>query len=113
MSAQPNDEGHKAYFRAYYLQHKEHIIATCRNSRLVRKYGITTDQLNEMLVKQHHKCALCGEPFVGQRYVFFVDHDHRTGEVRGILHSKCNGMLGVVENPEFMKKATAYLESFR
>lgn len=40
-------------------------------------------------------CMLCGEAINGDDV---LDHDHRTGHVRGVLHRGCNAMLGHIEN---------------
>lgn len=51
----------------------------------------------EALAKaQNNHCALCGGimPLTGQH----LDHDHKTGLVRGVLHRECNNLLGKVEN---------------
>lgn len=42
-------------------------------------------------------CALCGEPF-SDKNPPVGDHDHRTGQMRGVLHRGCNTALGAVEN---------------
>lgn len=42
-------------------------------------------------------CKLCGEKFT-EKNPAVVDHDHKTGIIRGVLHRGCNAMLGVVEN---------------
>lgn len=42
-------------------------------------------------------CELCGEVFT-EKNPAVVDHDHTTGEIRGVLHRGCNAMLGVIEN---------------
>lgn len=50
----------------------------------------------EMLIEQQHgKCALCHQPFEADAV---LDHDHKTGIVRGVLHRGCNAMLGHIEN---------------
>lgn len=48
------------------------------------------------LEEQGGKCALCGEACAVTEAV--ADHDHRTGELRGVLHRGCNAMLGHLEN---------------
>ena len=47
------------------------------------------------LLNQNHKCALCGET-VGLDAV--LDHCHKTGLLRKVLHRGCNSMLGKIEN---------------
>lgn len=64
---------------------------------------LTTSQLKEvrqkLLVAQGGKCAICQGPITtrqGQDAV--LDHDHKTGAVRAVLHRSCNALLGKVEN---------------
>ena len=49
----------------------------------------------EQLQAQGCLCALCGELIVDDAV---LDHDHKTGEIRGVLHRGCNALLGKVEN---------------
>lgn len=48
------------------------------------------------LEAQDGRCALCGETIADGEAV--LDHDHKEGHVRGVLHSGCNAMLGHIEN---------------
>lgn len=48
------------------------------------------------LAEQGGRCALCGDLIEAGQAV--LDHDHRTGYVRGVLHKGCNSMLGHIEN---------------
>lgn len=59
-----------------------------RDLRLQRLYGITAAQYDEMLEAQDGKCAVCRKPPGKQR--LNVDHDHKTGLVRGLLCWTCN-----------------------
>lgn len=54
--------------------------------------------ITEMWSEQSGRCLLCGEPFQGAPRQTVVDHDHRTGAIRGLLHQKCNLRLGHFEN---------------
>ena len=47
------------------------------------------------LEHQHHQCGLCGE-VIDQNPV--LDHDHKTGLIRQVLHRGCNLLLGKIEN---------------
>ena len=50
----------------------------------------------QLLAEQEGLCALCLEGVQPDEAV--LDHDHKTGEVRGVLHRGCNAMLGHLEN---------------
>lgn len=51
----------------------------------------------QMMVAQAGHCRLCGERIEGSEQPV-LDHDHKTGHVRGVLHRGCNAMLGHIEN---------------
>lgn len=62
-----------------------------------------------MLAEQKHLCAICQRPLPlkGQT----LDHDHKTGAVRGIVHSQCNLMIGnAAEKIELLEHAIDYLK---
>ncbi len=67
-------------------------------------YGISLAELTEMFSKQDGLCLLCGEP--GK---LFIDHNHATGKVRGLIHNRCNIRLGGIEDEKFLAMAQAYL----
>ncbi|OMQ16050.1 hypothetical protein A7K94_0205190 [Modestobacter sp. VKM Ac-2676] len=77
-----------------------------RTYHLKRRYGITAEQPEAMLVAQNGLCALCGEaPAV------HVDHDHSTGAVRDLLCFNCNGGLGQFrDDPDLLRAAAEYVE---
>lgn len=44
------------------------------------------------------------------QYSAHIDHDHKTGEVRGIICNRCNMGIGHLgDNPEIVKKALKWL----
>ena len=78
-----------------------------------RRYGIvgmTVERYEKMLADQGGVCAVCFGPPRGKNKRLAVDHDHNTGEPRGLLCSKCNKDLAVVEDELFMRRAALYLE---
>lgn len=81
------------------------------NSYLRRTYGITTEQWRALYESQGGRCAICKtEEPGGKHSVFCVDHDHTTGEVRGLLCHRCNVGLGQFEDdPIRLKEAFEYL----
>jgi len=54
------------------------------------------DHRAELLNQQNGCCALCGEAIEPGKAV--LDHDHRTGLVRQVLHRGCNALEGVIVN---------------
>jgi hypothetical protein len=67
------------------------------------KYGITVEDFERMSAEQGRRCAICSE--VKKLY---VDHNHVTGEVRGLLCNRCNIRLAALDDPEWMSRAVAY-----
>lgn len=61
-----------------------------RNDYLMRKYGITEDQYLDKLKKQKDSCALCKKHQSNFSYRLHVDHNHKSGKVRGLLCYYCN-----------------------
>ena len=73
---------------------------------MVSRYGMTAAAWRDMMGRQNNMCALCG----GEMKRPVVDHDHQTGQVRGILCHPCNIKLPVVEDMGWVMLAWAYLE---
>ena len=67
-----------------------------------------------MLRGQGGVCAICKRTETNPRYDHLgVDHDHNTGQVRGLLCSMCNQALGMLsDSPEILEEAVAYLRRF-
>lgn len=98
---------HKKQVKEYQSTHKD-----VRMAQRLKKYGITIEEYNSLLEKQNGKCAICGAAIgdnSGNR--LYVDHNHKTGKVRGLLCSACNFGIGKFkDSPELLKKAAIYLE---
>ena len=83
----------------------------CRDGwlRQLRKYGISEEEYGAMLLRQRGLCGICKRK-PGKRRLC-VDHDHKTGQVRGLLCHKCNSGNGFYgDDPRLTRAATAYLE---
>ena len=81
----------------------------------MKRYGISLDEYQTLLANQNFACAICEVEisdelaYKGKRPVA-VDHNHETGDVRGILCSKCNLTLcHARENTSILYKAIVYL----
>jgi hypothetical protein len=84
-----------------------------KNWQLKFLYGISVNQYDALVKKQNGKCAICGRPPHGERrnQIFLnVDHDHTTGNIRGLLCNSCNLVLGNIDdNQEWLRNAIDYL----
>lgn len=80
-----------------------------------KSYNITYEKVKELREAQNHKCAICEEEgFMMNNRVkspLNVDHDHKTGKIRGMLCHNCNRALGLLkDDPNLLRKAADYLE---
>ena len=73
-----------------------------KSRQLKYYYGITLEDAQNLLEKQGHRCVICDEPITLDKltgnYSACVDHNHETGQVRGLLCGKCNLRIGVLES---------------
>jgi Recombination endonuclease VII len=81
--------------------------------RLREKFGMELDYFHQMIQKQDGQCAICGMSDTTDPNVFpLIDHEHKTGRVRGLLCGMCNRGLGNFrDNPEFLMAAIRYLNN--
>lgn len=71
-----------------------------------RKYGLSKEAYLKLIKKQKGLCAGCQLP----PKKLCVDHDHKTGKIRGILCSDCNVALGLLkDNPETLYRLRKYV----
>lgn len=77
------------------------------------KYGLTDEAYTAILLAQGGGCAICGgQSRSKKKGTLCVDHDHKTGLVRGLLCDVCNQAIGLFcDSPERMRKASSYLEA--
>jgi hypothetical protein len=109
-------EGQLAYRRA----HKAHIasfpdLKDYHTDRYYqKKFGITLAQYRELAASQDMVCSICENPERetrnGKIKALSVDHNHTTGQVRGLLCGSCNKAIGFLnEDPDLFAKAVSYL----
>lgn len=79
------------------------------------RYKLSKKDYYKIIKNQNNKCPICNTRFKsiykkqGKRRLTHVDHDHKTGKVRGILCQKCNVGLHYFENKKFIRNAIKYL----
>lgn len=74
----------------------------------LKKYSLSLIAFENLLASQKNSCAICyGSP--GNKNGFHVDHNHVTGQVRGLLCHTCNqGMIAVDRVSDWFEKAKQY-----
>jgi hypothetical protein len=78
-----------------------------RGRSIKRIYGIEVSDYHNMYKQQKGLCAACYSPIDG---VAYIDHNHKTGAIRGLLHGNCNTVLGFVkDNPDILENLAKYL----
>lgn len=102
-----NKERYKEKRAEYYQKTKDDHKRRMRENHLKKTYGITLEQMDEMLTQQNSKCAICKTSLKKRRPC--VDHCHQTNAIRGLLCRSCNLKLAVVEDKWFCEKANQYL----
>jgi hypothetical protein len=102
-----NPDKYNSYMSGYMAERPDARYATA-----LRRYGITMDDYNKMLIDQEGKCAICPRIHDPSRKAgrLYVDHDHATGKVRALLCHNCNFTLGYAkEDPRILLECVAYL----
>jgi hypothetical protein len=92
--------------KAWRIQRRKQINAYHYRWHLKRHYGLTSEELSQMKRYQRNRCAICRK----KPYRLVVDHNHKTGKVRGLLCDLCNKGIGsLFDNPRIVQSAFQYL----
>lgn len=109
-----NPADKRAHQNKWRAKNKDKTNISNRTTYLLRTYGITEDDYQSMLAKNSGCCWCCGKAAADCKRRLAVDHDHHTGEVRGLLCIYCNRrIIGRHRNPEgvvLLEKAVKYLK---
>tara|TARA_R100001377_G_C3145943_1_gene94476 strand:+ start:54 stop:722 length:669 start_codon:yes stop_codon:yes gene_type:complete len=88
------------------------------NKRRIREFGITSNDYNRMLKEQNEVCYICKNKNTFKKNKekeskLVVDHNHKTGKVRGLLCDPCNSSLGFLkEDINILRNCISYLQEF-
>lgn len=91
--------------------HPDAVKALTRRQVLKKRYRLEIGQYDSLCQAQKGLCAICHRAKEGSRGKrLFVDHDHATGEIRGLLCHKCNTILGMADDSiETLQSAIQYI----
>jgi hypothetical protein len=99
------DKRRKAWLRWRQNHPEQHRLSQQKTS-LKRLYGLTWEEFQRWHELQGNRCAICEA-----ETKLFVDHDHTTGLVRGLLCSNCNfGVGSLGDSAARLRRAAAYLD---
>ena len=104
----------KEHQKKFRESNKELLKERTRGYNLKRKFKLTVEEYDSMLLSQKGCCAICksSECATGRR--LSVDHCHTTGIIRGLLCQSCNTALGKLKDDiNVLKEAVKYLRRFK
>jgi hypothetical protein len=96
---------------AYARQWRKENPDLAKDHILHANYGVPIGEYQRMFDAQKGRCAICGRDNSGKaNQRFHVDHDHKTGSIRGLLCHGCNVSIGHFrENDQILLNAIKYL----
>ena len=93
--------------KVHYINNKELSV----NNNLLRKYSISYEEYMELFNKQSGHCYICLIHQRDLKRAMAVDHNHKTGNIRGLLCNSCNVAIGnAKESIEILQRMIDYLK---
>lgn len=104
-----NLDKHREYNKRWREKNKERNKKRMKHYHL-KKYGISYEDWLRMWEVQDGRCAICGKLFIEPSDAY-VDHNHKTDGVRGLLCLKCNFGLGFFnDDSKLLIEAIRYIK---
>ena len=112
-----NHDANKAKVRERVKQARKSNPSLFKINKIKSTYGLSAEEYVHLLDRQKHMCPICDREISGEvnseKLKAFVDHDHKTGVVRGILCLYCNSLIGYCrEDKRILEAAIEYLKKF-
>lgn len=86
---------------------------TCRKCRNKGQRIVRSADYETMLIAQNNKCGICSVDANDVPRRFSVDHDHNNDQIRGLLCSNCNVLIGMAsDDTTILELAIAYLKHY-
>lgn len=120
---QKNKERIREYSKEYYYKNRETILIkskklskdnkyTRKEYDMKRSYNLDLEGYSKIFDEQEGRCKICNKYYTESQQGLVIDHNHETGEIRGLLCSKCNLALGLInENIHTLQNMIKYLTS--
>jgi len=98
--------------KSRFSKNQAYCVDCAREYQWRIKFGLTPEDVYKIYLQQNGKCAICGKEGK-QNQNLAIDHDKKTGSIRGLLCSKCNTGIGLLgDNLEGLMEAVRYLRKF-
>lgn len=110
MKRNTTRSGNRSEEKILKLQHMQRI------NLFKKTYSLTEQDVRDLMDLFKGTCHICGKSLVTpeSQKSYAIDHDHKTGEIRGLLCKLCNVGLGhFQDSPELLEKAAQYLRDHR
>ena len=76
--------------------------------KILRQRGLTEESYKDILIYQNESCAICDSEDPkskgSKNGLLFIDHDHESDEVRGLLCNPCNLYIGILDKTDDIEK---------
>jgi len=83
-----------------------------RMASIRSRFKLTESQYQNMMNQQKGCCAICNKDFGTINLRARIDHDHKTGTVRGLLCHECNAGIGFLQDDtQLLLNAATYLDN--
>jgi len=102
------------YMKLFRKNNPELCKKYLKKSTLKMIFGLSLQEYNKILSSQNYRCAICGKKekrkLNGKICSLSVDHDHKTGKIRGLLCNDCNNGIGRMKDDiSLLENAISYL----
>lgn len=95
----------------YRRENKNSISERGKKSWRKTQYGLSEERFQMLKLAQFDRCGICRKEFDESQHGAQIDHDHKTGVIRGLLCVKCNMGLGYFDDSEHsLQSAIEYLQ---
>ena len=96
------------------IEYREKTMSRSYKAGLKHKFGMSEEEYIKKSDAQDNRCAICGAHQLELDRRMAVDHDHETGQIRGLLCNHCNLGIGFLkDSTDLLEKAQKYLLDWR
>lgn len=104
------DNARQLKYRKNYPNTSRYSKDRLKSYQVKAAFGITYEEWVKLMESRGWACEICGRETESSGRTLAIDHDHSTGDIRGVLCQRCNCAIGLLsENDETLRSAIDYL----